>query len=107
MHAEFVLSDRGAGYFFGEEPCKRFLLDNGFVAMVRGHEVVAKGARVHFGCCWTVFSHPRYMGLRNVAATLVITDGANLPRCWLDVMMHRPVITTVSLADREILNFRV
>lgn len=76
-HAEFVFSDRGAGYFFGEESCKRFLLDNGFVAMVRGHEVVAKGVRVHFGCCWTIFSHPRYMGLRNVAATLVITDGTN------------------------------
>lgn len=74
--AEFSPSDRGAGYFFAEEPCKRFLMDNGFVAMVRAHEVVAKGARVHFGCCWTVFSHPRYMGLRNVAATLVITNGA-------------------------------
>jgi hypothetical protein len=75
--AEFCPSDRGAGYFFSEEPCKRFLLDNGFVAMIRAHEVVAKGVRVHFGCCWTVFSHPRYMGLRNVAATLVITDGMN------------------------------
>lgn len=72
MCADYAASDRGAGHLFGQRAYAGFLERHGFAAMVRAHEVCRRGCRRAFGTCWTVFSHPQYLGLANAAGALVI-----------------------------------
>eukprot|EP00892_Ulva_mutabilis_P011179 jgi/Ulvmu1/8433/UM043_0011.1 len=73
---DYADSDRGAGHLFGQRAYDSFLARHGFTAMVRAHEVCRRGCRRSFGTCWTVFSHPQYLGLQNAAGALVIHAGA-------------------------------
>ena len=42
-----------------------------------------RGTRVHFATCWTVFSRPRYLTLRNAGGTLLVgLDGLFEPRMF-------------------------
>jgi len=60
---EFGKSDRGSGVFFGLNPVKRFLSNNGFEMMIRAHESNDLGINFPFYpdiCVLTLFSAPNY-----------------------------------------------
>ena len=57
----FEQSPRGAGYLFGEIATRDFLENNNIKRIVRGHECVADGFKLHFsGTVMTVFSASNY-----------------------------------------------
>lgn len=71
----FGLSQRGAGYLYGEEVSKRFLCLNQLNYIIRAHQVVYSGFAFHFKdkCVVTVWSAPNYMyRFGNKASVLVI-----------------------------------
>lgn len=52
---------RGGGYFFGKQATSYFLQNNKLNLLIRSHEVVQEGFKVHHdGRCVTVFSAPHY-----------------------------------------------
>jgi hypothetical protein len=105
----YTPSDRGTGYHFGSSAFHSFLQAFNFSAMIRGHEVCNRGCRVHFGSCWTVFSHPRYIGLRNVAGALKVLDDLSMvPQMFpyaevdLEGVARYPLIAEDEASDDEI-----
>ena len=76
---EFELSKRGAGKIFGMKPLKRFLKENSFYVLIRGHQCVPNGVQTMFNNkLITVFSSSRYApSLDNDCGFLEITDDMN------------------------------
>ena len=72
-------TDRGHGYFFGEEAVKEFLQKMGLSMVCRGHEVMEKGFKIHFpetAPVATVFSAPNYCGDYDNTAAVMNVDGS-------------------------------
>ncbi|KAL4473561.1 hypothetical protein ABPG74_022425 [Tetrahymena malaccensis] len=69
-------SNRGAGYFFGEEQSKIFNHRNGLTEIVRGHQLVNEGYEIaHDKNVKTIFSAPNYCyRCGNSAAILQIDE---------------------------------
>lgn len=71
----FMLSQRGAGYIYGEDVVKRFLSLNQLSCIVRAHQLIYSGFQFYFKekCVVTVWSAPNYMyRFGNKASVLVI-----------------------------------
>ncbi|CBK24994.2 uncharacterized protein [Blastocystis hominis] len=73
--AGWKLSPRGIGYCFGEDISKQFNRENALQCIVRGHQVISYGYQFcHDKNVITVFSAPKYCGMKNTAAVMVISD---------------------------------
>lgn len=73
---EFQLSPRGAGYIFGVDVVKKFLVMNGMQKILRAHQLCDEGYQIYFnGLVTTVWSAPNYCyRCGNKASILEIYD---------------------------------
>lgn len=77
-HAGFKVSNRGAGWLYGSDVIKRFLMINNLRYIVRAHQLAVKGYSFHFedSNVVTVWSAPNYMYIcKNKASVLEFTGG--------------------------------
>lgn len=74
---DFAISPRGAGYIFGREVTKKFLLTNGLGHICRAHQLCMEGYQILFDdMLSTVWSAPNYCyRAGNVASVLEIDLG--------------------------------
>jgi diadenosine tetraphosphatase ApaH/serine/threonine PP2A family protein phosphatase len=72
---EFVKSDRGTGWFFGEVALEAFLSGNGLDMLIRSHESCTDGWELPLKKCLTIFSTSDYCGTGNTGAVAVISEG--------------------------------
>ena len=76
-------SYRGGAVLFGPDKTEQFLQANNLELLIRSHQVVQEGNRIHHnGKCVTVFSAPNYIGkVGNLGcvATVSFEDGKLLP----------------------------
>jgi len=72
----FKISERGAGYFFGEKIIDRFLYINNIDSIVRAHQLCMEGFNILFeGKVVTVWSAPHYMSkFFNLASVLEVDE---------------------------------
>lgn len=72
----FKLSERGAGFMFGENVIDKFLFVNKFESIIRAHQLCMEGFRSLFnGKIITVWSAPRYCGrFENIASILEVDE---------------------------------
>ena len=73
----FYVSQRNAGYLFGEDVCRRFLQYNGMSHVLRAHQLCMEGYKVQLnGLLSTVWSAPNYCyRCGNVASICEIDEG--------------------------------
>lgn len=74
----FVPSDRGSGYFFGQRNLDDFLKANNLDLMIRSHESCMDGFYFSLEKCLTIFSNTNYCGIKNNAAIVIIKENENL-----------------------------
>ncbi|KAM0672449.1 calcineurin-like phosphoesterase [Ordospora colligata] len=66
-------SERGAGIIFGKSITERFFEDNGIELLVRSHQAVDDGYKMHHdGHVVTIFSAPDYEGTEGSGAYIVV-----------------------------------
>jgi serine/threonine-protein phosphatase 2B catalytic subunit len=73
---------RQCSFEFGYQPVKNFLQKNNFMSVIRAHQVMPDGYKMHrwggsqaFPVCITIFSAPNYCGSHgNKGAVITITD---------------------------------
>lgn len=71
---------RGTGYVFGEQAVDRFNCVNDTSHVIRAHELVMNGWRLHFGGkTITVFSSSAYTGESNTPACILVQDQTLTP----------------------------
>lgn len=72
----FEISQRGAGYLYGEKAVAKFLEKAGCEFLVRSHQLVSQGFEEKFdGKCITVWSAPNYCyKCKNMASFMIITE---------------------------------
>ena len=78
---DFVFNvKRGTGFLFNEQAVARFSLINQTSHLIRAHELVMSGFRLHFGGkAITVFSSSQYVGEDNTAACVLVQDDLLTP----------------------------
>ena len=58
---EWAQNPRGAGVIFGSKLVEKFLQSNGMDLIVRAHQMIMEGYKLHFGSkLITIFSAPNY-----------------------------------------------
>ena len=75
---DWETNPRGAGVIFGSQLVEKFLNINKFNMIVRAHQLIMEGYRIHFnGKLFTVWSAPNYCYRCNNLASIMKLD-ANL-----------------------------
>ena len=75
---DWETNPRGAGVIFGSQLVEKFLNTNKFNMIVRAHQLIMEGYRIHFnGKLFTVWSAPNYCYRCNNLASIMKLD-ANL-----------------------------
>ena len=71
---------RGTGYVYSGAALSRFNHLNDTSHLIRGHELVMQGFKLHFGGrAFTVFSTSSYVGESNTAACILVQDSLLIP----------------------------
>ena len=73
---EWAQNPRGAGVIFGSKLVEKFLQSNGMDLIVRAHQMIMEGYKLHFGSkLITIFSAPNYCyRCNNIAAILQLDE---------------------------------
>ncbi len=73
---ESAQNPRGAGVIFGSKLVEKFLQSNGMDLIVRAHQMIMEGYKLHFGSkLITIFSAPNYCyRCNNIAAILQLDE---------------------------------
>ena len=73
---EWAQNPRGAGVIFGSKLVEKFLQSNGMDLIVRAHQMIMEGYKLHFGSkLITIFSAPNYYyRCNNIAAILQLDE---------------------------------
>ena len=89
---EWEANPRGAGVIFGTKIVDKFLQTNKFDLIVRAHQLIMEGYKLHFGNkLITIWSAPNYCyRCNNIAAILQLDE--NLRTNYIALMLHLKII---------------
>lgn len=97
---EFVMSPRGAGYYFGKQVVKQFLHVNNMTHILRAHQLCMEGFNVLFDdSLSTVWSAPNYCYRCGNKATILEVD-SQLHR-FFNIFDASPESSTAALPDHS------
>lgn len=100
----FMPSARGVGYLFGSSAAKKFLEDNNFSLIIRGHQVIFEGVEHTIDEVLTVFGASNYCGKNgNKSGVAIIEEGKLSTR--IDQPLSYVLRSQVNFFDTDLHSF--